>query len=439
MKRGSSVVGVAIVSILLVSALAGVASAADGGTVIGSGFNSPQGVLVAPDGSVWVVDSGTGGDQEMTMKNPDTGEDTKVTIGETARVVQIAPDGKQTVAATLPSFATPQEASGSSRLALMNGVLYATSGGWTEEAFGQTAPPNTAAVVKIEGGKAIEVAQPWKLELEKNPGGFVKDSHPYGLTAGPDGNLWVADAGGNDLLKVNPSTGQIDMVEAFTGIPGPMAQIDLVAVFPGITGPMANPERGGAKESDPVPTGVAFGADGTVYVSLLPGAPFLPGSSKVVKVSADGNVSDFATGLTMTTDIRWGPDGYLYGVQFGQFTETGPVPNSGKILRIKAGGASEVVLSGLSFPTSIDFNPAGDAFVTINGVGAPGSGQVIKYAALTGAAGSPLPPPALPTTGGTVPGTYSLLAGVIALGLALVATGLGLRNRRILAVVRRRS
>jgi sugar lactone lactonase YvrE len=423
MRRVSTVMGVALVSAFIVASLASVAGAADGGTVIATGLNSPQGVLVAPDGSVWVIDSGVGGDQERTMKNPETGQDVKVTIGETARVVQIAPDGKQTVAATLPSIATPEEASGGSRLALLNGALYATSGGWTEADLGPAAPPNTAAVVKIEGGKATEVAQPWKLEKEKNPGGFALDSHPYGLAAGPDGSLWVADAGGNDLLKVNPSTGQID----------------LVAVFPGIPGPMANPERGGANESDPVPTGVAFGADGAAYVSLLPGAPFLPGSSKVVKVSADGRISDYATGLTMTTDLRSGPDGNLYAVQFGQFTETGPVPNSGKILRIKAGGASEVLLSGLSFPTSIDFNPAGDAFVTTNGVGAPGSGEVVKFAALTSAAGTPLPPPALPTTGGGAVETTAPLVAVAALGLALVAGGLALRRRRVAVVVQRRS
>jgi sugar lactone lactonase YvrE len=423
MRRRSAFVGIAIVSAFVVAALAGVASAADGGTVIATGFNGPQGVLVAPDGTVWVIDSGTGGDQEMTIKDPETGQDVKVTIGDSARVVQIAADGTQTVAATLPSVATPQEASGGNRLALLNGVLYATSGGWTEADLGPTAPPKLAAVVKIEGGQATEVAQPWKLEQQSNPGGFAVDSHPYGLAAGPDGNLWVADAGGNDLLKVTPSTGQVD----------------LVAVFPGIPGPMPNPARGGASEMDPVPTGVAFGADGAVYVSLLPGAPFPPGSSKIVKVGADGSISDYSTGLTMTTDLRMGPDGNLYAVQIGQFSEQGPIPNSGKIVRITAGGAPELVVSGLSFPTSIDFNAAGDAYVTTNGVGAPGSGEVIRYAALTQAAGSALPPPALPTTGGggiVASGALILVAG---LGLALVAAGLVLGRSRILAPVRRRT
>jgi hypothetical protein len=427
MKRVSAVLGLALVLVLLLAVLIPVASAADGGTVIGTGFNGPMGVLVAADGSLWVIDSGTGGDKEMTIKDPETGKDVKATVGDTARVVQIGADGKQTVAAVLPSISVGGDASGAggNRLAQLNGVIYATSGGWTEAEVGPTAPPNTGAVVKIEGGAATEAAQPWKYEQEKNPDGFAKDSHPFGLAAGPDGNLWVADAGANDLLKINPASGQVD----------------LVAVFPGLPAPMVNPARGGAKESDPVPTGVAFGKDGAIYVSLLPGAPFTPGSSKIVKVSPDGSISDYAIGLTMTTDLRAGPDGNLYAVQLAQFGEQGPIPNTGKIIRIKAGGAPEVVLSlSGSFPTSIDFNAQGDAYVTTaDAAGTPGSGQVVKYAALTSAAGSPLPPPALPTTGAGILGTVSPLVALIALGLGLIGGGLVLKRRRVAEVVERKS
>jgi len=131
-------------------------------------------------------------------------------------------------------------------------------------------------------------------------------------------------------------------------------------------------------------------ADGSIYVSFLSGAPFIPGSAKVVSVAADGTVSDFATGLTMLTDLRTGPDGALYATQFGMFTEQGPVPGSGAVVRIKEGDASEILVPGLMFPTSIDFNADGDAFVTVNGVGAPGSGQVVKFAGLTTMEGMPV-------------------------------------------------
>ncbi len=109
----------------------------------------------------------------------------------------------------------------------------------------------------------------------------------------------------------------------------------------------------------------------------------MPGAAKVVSISPEGEVSDYATGLTMITDLRMAPDGELYAVQLGEFTEQGPMPNSGAIWHIHEGEASEVVYSGLSFPTSIDFNEAGDAYITTNGVGEPGSGAVIRVPGLT--------------------------------------------------------
>ena len=79
----------------------------------------------------------------------------------------------------------------------------------------------------------------------------------------------------------------------------------------------------------------------------------MPGSAKVLMVTPDGEMSDYATGLTMLTDLRRGPDGALYAVQFGMFTEQGPVPDAGSVVRIHEGTASEVLVSGLSFPTSL--------------------------------------------------------------------------------------
>jgi hypothetical protein len=405
------VTSLAVLALILFT---GAVSAKGEGVSLAKGFNGPMGVLVAPDGSVWVIDSGMGGDTEMPFKDPETGKDTTIKLGDTARVVQIGADGEQNVAATLPSILNGQEASGGNRLALLNGVVYATSGAWLEAAGAQRLP-NTAAIVKVEGGKATEVANTWDLENSQNPAGYIKESHPYGLAAGPDGKLWVADAGGNDLLRVDPASGKVELVATFAGVPGPLP----------------NPNRGGAQESDPVPTGIAFDASGNAYVSFLPGFPFAPGSAKVVKVATDGKVSDYATGLTMLTDLRTGPDGVLYAVQVAQFTEQGPVPNSGAIIRVKPGGASEVVADSLSFPTSIAFNAAGDAYVTVNGMGAPGSGEVLQFAKLTSQAGAALSPATLPTTGGEP--TYGgwLAAAVLILGLGLVAAGLTLRRRSL--------
>ncbi len=367
----------ALVVALSVVGLVGSAMAQEDGNtgvIVAEGFNSPQGILVTRNGSLWVIDSGVGGINEASAMDPNTGEVVTAKVGNTSRVMQVQPNGTQTEISTLPSVVAGTDTTGGARLVILNGVLYATSGVWVQAARDEPLP-NTASILEVRQGDVKEIAQTWQLEMDENPDGFVVESHPFGMAAGPDGLLYVADAGANTLLSVDPGTGAVE----------------LVAVFDGVASPLPNPGRGGALESDPVPTGVTFGEDGTIYVSLLPGFPFLPGASKVVTVDPDsGEVADFATGLTMLTDLRTGPDGELYAVQLGVFTDQGPIPDSGAILRIGEGESSTVLLDGLAFPTSIDFDADGNGYVTVNGVGAPGSGQVVRFDGLTDFEGEPM-------------------------------------------------
>jgi LPXTG-motif cell wall-anchored protein len=341
--------------------------AATTGEVIAEGLNGPMGVLVDPNGDIWVIDSGLGGEEVIDMLSPETGQPVTATVGLSARIVKIsAADSAMTDVASVVSIASPGGASGGARLALLDGELYATVSDWYAPA--ELDPPaGVATVVKVgSDGEVTELVQSWPFERDNNPDGRVLHAHPYGILAGPDGMLWVTEAGGNNLQRIDPVTGEVEVVAVFEPLPG---------VFP-------RPEYDNELLTDAVPTGVAV-KDGGVYVSLLSGAPFIPGNAKVLAVAEDGTVSDYATGLTMLTDLRTGPDGELYAVQFSVNTEQGPVPNSGAVIRVKEGDASEVAIAGLSFPTSVDFDADGNAYVSVNGVGAPGSGQVLKFAGAT--------------------------------------------------------
>jgi sugar lactone lactonase YvrE len=338
-----------------------------GGQVVAEGLNGPMGIAVADDGAIWVIDSGVGGEETMPFVNPQTGESMDAMFGETARVVQIATDGTQTDVAHLPSVNTGMDVIGGARLTMIGDTLYATVGQWMGDPASER-PPLMGAIVEIADGGVTEVADTWAWEASENPDGHIYDSHPYGLAASADGSLIVTDAAGNSLLRVDPATGAIETLAVFEGIPGM---------------PFPNEARGGAMESDPVPTGVTLGDEGNIFVSLLPGFPFAPGSARVLKVAPDGTVSDYATGLTTLTDVRMGPDGNLYAVQFAVFGEQGPAPDSGAIIRIVEGAESTPLVEGLSFPTSLAFDASGNAYVTINGVGAPGSGQVVMFPELT--------------------------------------------------------
>lgn len=370
---------VCVVTLLILLVVPSVVSAQppmpeiEGGTIVATGFNGPQGISVDADGNLWVIDSGLGGDEDVQFVSMETGEPVTTKMGATARIVMVTPDGEQTDVAALPSLlAAETEVLGGARLAWLDGTLYATSAGWVGGAGDR--PDLFASVVRVDEGDVTEVANLWAFEEANNPDGLILESHPYGITAGPDGALWVADAGANTLLRVDPDSGDAELVATFEGLPGP---------FP-------NPARNDAMEADPVPTAVAFDSMGGMYVSLLSGGPFIPGSAKVLQVTPEGEVSDYAVGLTMLTDLQYGPDGALYAVQFGMFTEQGPVPNAGAVLRIHEGDASEVLVSGLPFPTALAFDADGNAYVTVNGVGAPGSGAVVRFDMLTGMTGEPV-------------------------------------------------
>jgi hypothetical protein len=378
-------VGVALLT------LTGVALAQDDGTVVGEGFDGPMGVLVDPNGDVWVIDSGMGGDEVIQAHAPDVGWIT-ATVGSSSRVAVISmDDGSITDIATLPSVGSPElGASGGSRLAIVGDRLFATTGDWhAMDEPEREAPTGISTVQEIlPDGSTSVIFDAAAYERDNNPDETIYyNSHPYDLAAGPDGMLWVVDAAGNDLYTLDPETGDVTLVAVFGPEPG---------VFPA-------PQYDNEMLTDSVPTGIAF-IDDVPYVSLLPGAPFVPGSSKVVMVSEDGTYSDYAVGLLMITDLVTGPDGNLYGTSFGMFGEQGPVPGSGSLVRIGEGDTSVVIVPGLTFATGVDFDVDGNAYVTVNGLGAPGSGQVLRFDAAVDLEGVPVgeylasmapPPPAV--------------------------------------------
>ncbi|MEO8396705.1 MAG: hypothetical protein ABI700_27175, partial [Chloroflexota bacterium] len=100
------------------------------GDVVLQGLNSPQGIYVAADGSVYVIDSGLGGDQTIPYVNTTTGEALEAKFGQSSRVLRLAADGSSEEIALLPSVATDEDLMGGARLTELNGDLYATVGTW---------------------------------------------------------------------------------------------------------------------------------------------------------------------------------------------------------------------------------------------------------------------------------------------------------------------
>ena len=144
-----------------------------------------------------------------------------------------------------------------------------------------------------------------------------------GLLALP-GRVIVADAGGNDLIEV-AANGEISTLAVFDRIPR--------------TGP-------GPTSVQAVPTTVALGPDGDLYVGVLTGGPFTVGLANVYRVPAEGGIPEVAySGFTNIIDIAFGPDGSLYVLEIAR----NAIPNfgaGGRLVRIDPDGTQTDVISG---------------------------------------------------------------------------------------------
>lgn len=144
---------------------------------------------------------------------------------------------------------------------------------------------------------AYQVTDPDPYNTEGDPA----ESNPFGLAALPNGDALVADAAGNDLLRITPR-GRITTVARFAP---EMVSTDLVPASPD------SPPLPPALATESVPTSIAVTPNG-VLVGELKGFPFRPGSSRIWKVDPNAtgalcSVEDPAIGDPAPDDPT--PDG----------------------------------------------------------------------------------------------------------------------------------
>ena len=206
------------------------------------------------------------------------------------------------------------------------------------------------------------------------PGDPAIDSDPYGVVA-YNGGFAVADAAANDVLFVNPA-----------------GQISTLAVLPLIS----EPTPGGPVMAQPVPTSLAVGPDGALYVGELggvggPGTGNDVGDVNVYRIAPGGTPTVYASGLTMIGSIAFDQAGRLLVMEIDTAgildpASSGPgLPAPGAIIRINANGSRTTLASaGLEFPLGITVARDGSVYASNFGVipasgPAPGiSGQVVQ-------------------------------------------------------------
>lgn len=413
------------------------AGAAAPGTTVASGLMTPRNIAFSPDGTLYIAEGGMGGDEKITGA-PDRPQAEGGTRGYTGQITAVAPNGtRRVVAKGLPSYGGG-EVVGPAGIVFANGAIWVVNGSLSFD-LKLTPLKYEAAVVKIDpaSGAITQVADLGAYEKANNPDGYGLNSNPYGMALGADGNLYVADAGANAVYQVNPTSGAIKVAAVIPGVAVTAADFPPGTLPPDV--PFGNPERGGKPEVDPVPTSITPGEDGSLYVTLLPGA-LLPKKAKVVRIAPNGTVTDVLSGLTTLVGSAAGPDGNLYVTSLtAGFAQNGP-PAPGSVYRVLPGGKWEVVATDLPFPNGITFDKAGNLYVatyTIN-PGPQPVGEVVRFDGIARVA-APSPPatgsggalPGLPNTGAGGAGDPTIpLAGLL-LALALGGSLFVLRRRAL--------
>jgi hypothetical protein len=150
------------------------------------------------------------------------------------------------------------------------------------------------------------------------------DSHPYGATALGHGAWAVADAGGNDIVRVS-RTGHVSTLSVL-----PRQALHVTAAFAAQNG-LPPCTVGITYYFEAVPTDVEVGPGGWLYVSTLPGGIGVAGS--VYRVNPwTGHATLLVTGFGGATNVAVDPRGTVYVAALGDGTVSRVVHGHAKVV-----------------------------------------------------------------------------------------------------------
>ena len=221
------------------------------------------------------------------------------------------------------------------------------------------------AILDIGAYQAID------LDPYNNPMQDPAESNPFGLAALRSNDVLVADAAGNDVIRVKPD-----------GTAWTVARWKQQLVK---TDKVGDPTLPPKLPAEAVPTSIAIGKDGWAYVGQLVGFPGRPGSAHVWRVNPNAHDATcdvthktracrvWKSGFTSIVDLAFNPKtGTLYVYQIARagwlkFEEgftTGVFPKA-VLLEVRPGKARRELAKGkLSQPGGVVVTRAGEIFVT---------------------------------------------------------------------------
>ena len=298
-------------------------------------LNGPRGLIFNAAGNLVIAEQGTGMNDSRLLEAIDLNADGDA--DDEGELTEVA-TGLPSVLGGAPESSDRAGVSGVTQTT--DGTYWLVVGGGM--ATGGLPMPPFSTLGRIVNGAYEVVADLGQYEMDNDPDADGPDSNPYDLTVGDDGYLYVSDAGANAVLRVNPETGDITTYFILPNVPNPLFDQGL-----------------GGPTMDPVPTGLAFGIDGALYVSFLTGFPFPQGAAFFVRLAdlnSDGDAMDsgesflVSGGLSALTDITFDLEGTPYLVEFSTNFLGDNVP--GRLIQYAPTGNVEIAID-LVTPTAL--------------------------------------------------------------------------------------
>jgi hypothetical protein len=374
--RIAALTAAGLIAALGVVAAPAAGARADGGqgafTVIADHLNNPRGLSPASGGGLYLAEAGAGG---VCVTSGPAGQ---TCLGLTGSLDQVNHGVVKHIVTGLISSSGPGGVAAEGPVSVSrgpDGTFFAQFGLSSHEV-----PPAGAIPADLRGAALAQLGHLWLVERH----GRVTDTSDVGdqdwtwtstridlapkdfPDANPNavvysgGHRYVADAGANILVQVMRN-GAVKVL-AFFAVPA-------------------------GSQSDAVPTCVARGPDGALYVGELLGGFYTPGHARIWRVVPGQAPTVWTTGLTTVQGCGFGSDGAFYATEFQVGGLSGANP-AGDVVRIdRHGNRTHLGVGKLFFPSGFAAGPDGAIYVSncslapATGLGpqlCPTGGQVVR-------------------------------------------------------------